>query len=295
MLPTPLDAKGTVPSRNSTSVLPTRSSARTRNMWHSSPLEEKKPEKDNGESGLSGPILKAKSVVKDNSNKASTPLPPPLAEGLPLLHFETTNASDANKMKRQAFSDALTSKPLLTKPVSSTSGPIASTELSEQVSGMFSRLPMPQPSSPRVSPSASPPLVLSPRISELHELPRPPSNVASRPSRSPSLVFRNQESGATNRIPSTASSMASPLPTPPLVVPRSFSIPSSSQRAMALHVAKHFESPQFPSKVDMTSPPLTPISLSNMKSLQTVSEVASQSNPIQGEHTTTLHFSIFEV
>ncbi|KAM2975517.1 hypothetical protein FF1_001674 [Malus domestica] len=78
------------------------------------------------------------------------------------------------------------------------------------------------------------------------------------------------------------SNAASPLPIPPLIVPRSFSIPSSSQRAMALHVARHLESPQVPGKAEeVASPPLTPISLSNLKPVSNVSEVASQSSPIR--------------
>ncbi|XP_050112971.1 uncharacterized protein LOC126591271 isoform X2 [Malus sylvestris] len=80
------------------------------------------------------------------------------------------------------------------------------------------------------------------------------------------------------------SNAASPLPIPPLIVPRSFSIPSSSQRAMALHVARHLESPQVPGKAEeVASPPLTPISLSNLKPVSNVSEVASQSSPIRAD------------
>ncbi|PQP94446.1 uncharacterized protein Pyn_35354 [Prunus yedoensis var. nudiflora] len=83
---------------------------------------------------------------------------------------------------------------------------------------MLSRLPNPQPSSPKVSPSASPPLVSSPKISELHELPSP----------------------------------------------------------------RHLESPQVPGKAEeVASPPLTPISLSNLKPVSNVSEVASHSSPIR--------------
>ncbi|KAM1145752.1 hypothetical protein ACFX2I_037661 [Malus domestica] len=80
------------------------------------------------------------------------------------------------------------------------------------------------------------------------------------------------------------SNAASPLPIPPLIVPRSLSIPSSNQRAMALHVTRHLESPQVPGKAEeVASPPLTPISLSNLKPVSNVSEVAFQSSPIQAD------------
>ena len=286
VLPTPTDTKGLVSSRNSSSAKP---SGRTHYLWHSSPLEEKKPEKDIADGTSSGPnTSRTPLIAKENSTRTSAQLPPPLAEGLSLPQLDMVNTSDNKKIKRQAFSGPLTSKPSSTKPLLSASGPIASTESPQLASGMISRSQMPQSSSsPKVSPSASPPLASSPRISELHELPRPPGSLAVKASRSPSLVghsaplvLRNQEINATNRI-----TVASPLPTPPLVVHRSYSIPSSSQREMALHVAKHFESPHGPNKAeDVTSPPLTPISLSNINSVPTVSEVTSQSSPIQGEH-----------
>ncbi|KAK4603189.1 hypothetical protein RGQ29_011946 [Quercus rubra] len=293
VLPTPIDARHSSSSRTSNSVPRSRPSGVTHNLWHSSPLEDKKHEKHSGNGNLSGPgISKPQSTVKESdSNDTSTPLPPPLAEGLSLLQHDTFNASDTKKFKRQAFSGPLISKPGSTKPALSASGPIASTELPQLVSGMFSRLPIPQPSSsPKVSPSASPPLVSSPKISELHELPRPPGNFAPKPAKSPDLIghsaplsFRNQELSAMNKIPLEASSVASPLPTPPLVVPRSFSIPSSGQRAMAIHVAKFLGSPQVPHKAEeVASPPLTPLSLSNVKPASTVNEVASQFGQIQG-------------
>ncbi|KAM3761098.1 hypothetical protein ACB098_01G241900 [Castanea mollissima] len=151
VLPTPIDARHSSSSRTSNSVPRSRPSGVTHNLWHSSPLEDKKHEKHSGNGNLSGPsISKSQLIAKESdSNDTSTPLPPPLAEGLSLLQHDTFNASDTKKFKRQAFS-----------------GPLIR---------MFSRLPIPQPSSsPKVSPSASPPLGSSPKISELHELPRPP-------------------------------------------------------------------------------------------------------------------------
>ncbi|XP_068334823.1 uncharacterized protein At2g33490-like isoform X2 [Pyrus communis] len=296
VLPTPIDPKGLGSSRTSSAVPGTGPSRRNPNLWHSSPLVEKDPGDVLNASGTKAQVVQKES----NVNSTSTQLPPPL-EGLALPQIDTLNASDTKKIKRYAFSGPIPSKSASSKPVLYASGPIASTELPQLVSGMLSHLPNPQPSSsPKVSPCASPPLVSSPKISELHELPRPPGSSSAKPTNPSSsaakpakssgfvghsapLVSRNQEHSMPNKNPSVASNAASPLPIPPLIVPRSFSIPSSSQRAMALHVARHLESPQVPGKAEeVASPPLTPISLSNVKPVSNVSEVASHSSPIRG-------------
>ncbi|KAM2203709.1 hypothetical protein ACFX1S_023442 [Malus domestica] len=287
VLPTPIDPKGLSSSRTSSAVPETRPGRRNPNLWHSSPLEEKDPGDDN----LPRPNFSKTPLVQKESNvsSTSTQLPPPL-EGRVLPQLDTLNTSDTNKTKRDAFSGPIPSKSSSSKPLLYDSGPIASTEPPQLVSGMLSRLPNPQPSSPKVSPCPSPPLVSSPKISELHELPRPPGNSsAAKPTKSSGfvghsapLVFRNQEHSMPNKNPSVASNAASPLPAPPLIVPRSFSIPSGSQRAMAVHVARHLESPQVPGKAEeVDSPPLTPISLSKLKLVSNVSEVASHSSPIR--------------
>ncbi|KAK1569235.1 hypothetical protein Q3G72_034200 [Acer saccharum] len=293
VLPTPIDLKVPVSSRPSVSHAgSTNPSGHNHSLSHSLPLEQKKQSKDSGDGHLSElSARKTQSVLKEsNINSTSANLPPPLAEGFSLPHLDKFIASDAKKVKRQSFSGPLTSKPLSTKHVISSSGPIIPTELPQLVSGLFSHAPAPQLStSPRVSPSASPPLVSSPRISELHELPRPPGGLPTKPAKSYGLVghsaplmFRNQEPTAASKIPSLASNTAAPLPTPPLIVPRSFSIPSSSQRAIALHVSKPLESPKMVEKgEDVSSPPLTPISLSNIKPVSVDPEVGSQSGQNQ--------------
>ncbi|KAF5958624.1 hypothetical protein HYC85_005849 [Camellia sinensis] len=263
VLPTPVDAKSSISAKTTSSVLqsrPTSHSGSTQSLWHSSPLEPEKHEKDFADDNSSVPTIpKAQSKLKESSrNNPSVHLPPYLSQGLSLTHSDTHNAYDTKKVKRQAFSGPIiTGKPLPTKPVLSASGPITSTELPQLVSGLLSGVPTLQPpsSSPKVSPSASPPTVSSPKISELHELPRPPGGLTSKPvsssiRHSAPLIFRNQEVSQTNKSPAGAFSAASTLPTPPLVVPRSFSIPSSNQRAMALHVAKLLESPQPPEKAE---------------------------------------------
>ncbi|XWS32599.1 hypothetical protein CRYUN_Cryun22dG0003600 [Craigia yunnanensis] len=293
VLPTPNDSKFTVSSRTVSSIThtkPTNFAGRSHNLWHSSPLEQKKHEKDSGDGQLSEfTILTSESVLKEsNCSNTSTLLLPPLSEGPVSTQLDIS--SEAKKIKIKAISGPLTSKQLLTKPGLSATSAIPSAELPPLASAVFSHLPIPQPlSPPKVSPSASPPLVSSPRINELHELPRPPVSSVAKPAKSLALVghsaplvSRNQELSASN-IHSRASSGASRLPIPPLVVPRSFSIPSSNQRAMVIHVSRLLEAPQVPDKDgEVASPPLTPISLVNIKPIPCVSEVASHSGQIRG-------------
>ncbi|KAF8013087.1 hypothetical protein BT93_I1073 [Corymbia citriodora subsp. variegata] len=254
VLPTPVDVK-ILPPRTSNSAPRTRPagvSGQNPNLWHSSPLEIGKQD------------LKSVPEVRESTNghNGFGQLPPPLMEGL---------VYNTEKVKRQAFSGPLT--PMPKKPILNTSGPIFPSHEAQLAPGIPPRSAQPS-SSPKASPTASPPPVSSPRISELHELPRPPGNLAMKPVKSPGfighsapLVPRNLEGSANSRIPSAAS----PLPPPPLNMPRSFSIPSSSQRAIGINVAKTAESQQLLEKVEeASSPPLTPISLVDIKPVSTV-------------------------
>lgn len=259
VLPTPSDVK----SMNVPRSKPIGFVVASHNLSHSSPLEQRKHE---SRSALE---------LKDGKHNGFSQLPSPLTEGL---------VSDIEEFKRQAFSGPLTSKPVSKKPILSASGPISSSELPH----LLSRSAKPS-SSPKVSPAASPPLVSSPKISELHELPRPPVNKPAKSSalvgHSAPLAFRNQVSSTANKIPSTAS----PLPAPPLIVPRSFSIPSSSQRAMAFNMAKILEYPSVSSTTEeVSSPPLTPISLANMKPVTSIAAAVSNTGPLRGKFHTIL-------
>ncbi|XP_023635076.1 uncharacterized protein At2g33490 isoform X2 [Capsella rubella] len=145
------------------------------------------------------------------------------------------------------------------------------------------RLPVPVPaqahsSSPRMSPTASPPLASSPRINELHELPRPPGQFAPpRRSKSPVLVGHSAPLTAWNQersnVAVSTNIVASPLPVPPLVVPRSFSIPSRNERAMGQQPLPERNQHRVASPPPL---PLTPASLMNLRSLSRsrVGEVA---------------------
>ncbi|KAG9446283.1 hypothetical protein H6P81_012411 [Aristolochia fimbriata] len=259
VLPTPIDAMNSSLSGASNNfgsgVRQSSIGGHPQNVWHSSPLEPKKLEKGSKYGTMSEKLL---SVLKEsNVNSDSPKVPPPLTEGLSVQHLDPRIRSDPKKIKRNAFSGPLTSKAWSSKPSISSSGPISSADHPPHSATILQRVPVSQPSpSPKGSPTASPPLMSSPRISELHELPRPPGS-SGRPTRPTSLighsaplVSRSQEFSAAVKAHPVVSHTASPLPVPPGTVPRSFSIPSSGQRAMAMNVVT----------VEIASPPLTPIS-----------------------------------
>ncbi|THF98719.1 hypothetical protein TEA_017791 [Camellia sinensis var. sinensis] len=181
VLPTPVDVKSSISITNGSDLQlrPTSHIGSTHSLWHSSPLEPEKREKDCTDDNLSVPaISKAQLKLKESSsNNPSVQDPPNSASGT----------------------------------LTSTISPITSSELPQLVSGLLSRVHTLRPSSsPKVSPSASPPIVSSPKISELHELPRPPGGLTSKPvsssiRHSAPLIFRNQE----NRFSSTDTKLLS--------------------------------------------------------------------------------------
>ncbi|KAM5568306.1 uncharacterized protein ABKV19_016062 [Rosa sericea] len=265
VLPTPVDTNHSVSTGPGNSVPQTVQSSLSgpkQNLWHSSPLEPNN-EKIMGDKKPAGPtVINAQSVLREsNNNIASHRLPPPLAGRMVYLGMDPLAAFDSKKIKRQAFSGPLTGKHLSSKPVSVGSH--------QMFSGPLLRNPIPQPPSvsPKVSPNASPTFMSSPKISELHELPRPPVGLTSKSSRplvghSAPLVPRAQMQSTTSKPP--LSPTAAPLPKPPQIIPRSFSIPSRSPRVTELHVSEPQEAFPVPEKSeDVASPPLSPIALSN--------------------------------
>ncbi|KGN46425.1 uncharacterized protein At2g33490 [Cucumis sativus] len=280
VLPTPADTKGSN-SRVPGNPLPnTIQTIRQQNlMRHSSPLEPRNYDKLVGDENASGHgATKAQSVLKEsNTNASSTQLPPPLSDGLPR---HSLAASDAKKIKRLAFSGPLIGKPSTNKP--------APVENAQLFSGPLLRNPIPQPlsSSPKVSPVASPTFISSPKINELHELPRPPISSTFKSSRpaglighSAPLVSKSQgQSAATKTV---VRSTASPLPMPPpQTITRSFSIPY--RRAMETETLfpepKPLETVRSAEMVlDTSSPPLSPLTLSNN---QSQTSTGSENGPV---------------
>ncbi|GMH23880.1 hypothetical protein Nepgr_025723 [Nepenthes gracilis] len=218
VLPTPVDAKSS--TLRTTSVpwtRPTDLKGQSSSLWHSSPLENKVHKRDSKDN-LSASIFKLQSVYNDgNSNEASTNLLPP-ADRHSFSPNDTLDASDHKKIKRQAFSGPLRSEPQLMKPGLFASGPIVSLEHQRLATGSSSQASIHQrsssqasihqpPSSAKLSPSISSSSVSPPKISELHELPRPPSTAATKSGRpsgsiqySSPLVSKNTELLAGNSV-----------------------------------------------------------------------------------------------
>ncbi|GFY88097.1 hydroxyproline-rich glycoprotein family protein [Actinidia rufa] len=281
VLPTPVEPKSPIAVTDPvvSGTRQTSLSGTAFNYRHSSPLEQKRYEKILQNEKLSEPIIPSQPSVRreSNSNTTSTYLLPPLIEDLSSQQHDRRTTSDSKKIKRLAFSGPLTSKVWSNKPGLSASSPIVSTVQPKLFSGPLLRTPMPPPSSaPKLSPSASPTYVSSPKISELHELPRPPAIIASkfvgRPSNqigySGPLLSKGQKMiPAANKL---AADVASPLPKPHLTISRSFSIPSMGKKGTLSPVLMPLGPPQT-SKIteDISSPPLTPIhsSTSNLHPL----------------------------
>nr|CAN61409.1 hypothetical protein VITISV_035127 [Vitis vinifera] len=284
VLPTPDDTKSSAPTRSDSPdsrPIPTSLSGRPHNLWHSSPLEPKYEKILGDDKVFESTAMNAQSVLKEsNTNHVSSGLPPPLVDGLPFRMINSSVVSDTKKVKRYAFSGPLTRNPWSTKPGLSASDPLVSVTQPQLFSGPLLRSQMPHLSSssspPRVSPIASP-FLSSPKINELHELPRPPSSLTLKPSRPSSLIGHSAPlvaSGpnlsATNKL--VVSSTASRLPLPLQAVPRSFSTPSSGQKLKIPRVSGPSEAPQNSEMAEnVTSPPLTPISLSNIQPASTSS------------------------
>lgn len=274
VLPTPV---GNVKSSHSSTTVnrspPLRQSSlnwRNQKLWHSTPLEPKRPGKSpadakhsrNPDSG--SPIL----IVKESNQTVPSPLPPPLKEGFPFAKHDPFGGSSYKKMRRQSFSGPLSNKQHSNQHVPGES------PLLYSGSTLRSLVSMSQPfsSPPKVSPVSSPPLS-SPKISELHELPRPPINSWYTPSRpaglvgySAPLVSRGKERDISGKHDGALPTIASPLPIPPMAVSRSLSIPTSASRGMESLVPKPFDMPQNSETSEkVSSPPLTPISLPRIR------------------------------
>lgn len=235
VLPSPVEAKSPT-SRTPTSLAHNNPFSKFQSP---SPAgDHEKPERDFGNDNT---LISATTSNSRTTIDSSSQLPAPSGERFSHSH----GGFDSKVANRQAYSGPLLPTKGFSSKITSTSGPILSTELPQLRSKVFR--------------SVSPPPLSSPRINELHELPRPPKPAVSFGGHSGPLSFKNQEVS-----PASKSTAASSLPPPPLVVPRSFSVHSSNPSSMI----KRFESSQIargrPGEV--SSPPLTPILLPNMKS-----------------------------
>ncbi|KAK7343213.1 hypothetical protein VNO77_11782 [Canavalia gladiata] len=278
VLPTPVDAKSSISSRSSIQVpskTKTNLNEPTKNLWHSSPLEQKKFEKVFGDGGFSGPnIRNGQSVLKEsNSNAAYPRLPPRLIDGNLSSNYDFVDAC-SKRIRRHAFSGPLASNAWPTKPFS--------VENVQLFSGPLLRTPIPQPpsSSTKASPSASSTLASSPKINELHELPRPPTSSSSNSrllglvGHSGPLVSRGQTLSAPNNL--VTSNATSPLPMPPPAIARSFSIPSGGAKVAALHESRPLEDLNRSTISEDIASPQMQVALSSSQPSSDVSETIAQ-------------------
>ncbi|BAF14569.1 uncharacterized protein At2g33490 [Oryza sativa Japonica Group] len=248
-LPTPDDDKNSTSAhtnRSPHSDQPESKSHVAENLWHSSPLV--KGFKPN--SMFSGPVK-----MPSSTEGISAPLVYPYA------------TSDFKKMKREAFSGPIPSKAGLNKPLFSATDLRAPMNYPRAMSTKSYGPGWQSSVAPKFTPRITSLPTTSPRISELHELPRPPANVgAARPGLvgySGPLVSRRQVPNVPTRA-SPPSQTASPLPRPPAAMTRSYSIPSNSQRTPILTVNKLLEARHSRESSEVSSPPLTPISLADV-------------------------------
>ncbi|KAL5215741.1 hypothetical protein ABZP36_007142 [Zizania latifolia] len=258
-LPTPADDKNTASALNNRpthSDRPESKSHMAGNLWHSSPLvKDFKPN-----SMSSGPVKMLSST-----------------EGISSSLVYPYSTSDFKKMKREAFSGPIPSKAGLSKPLFSATDLRTSMNYPRAMSTKSYGPGWQSSVAPKVTPRITSLPTTSPKISELHELPRPPANVGTaRPGLvgySGPLVSRRQVPQVPTRA-SPPSHTASPLPRPPAAMTRSYSIPSNSQRTPILTVNKLLESRHSRESSEVSSPPLTPISLADV-SRRSTSETTS--------------------
>ncbi|KAL6652793.1 hypothetical protein ACP70R_011718 [Stipagrostis hirtigluma subsp. patula] len=264
-LPTPADDKKSTSAVTNTSShieQPESKPHVAANMWHSSPLvKDFKPS-----TMYSGPVKMPSSTDGISA---------------PLVYSYCT--SDFKKMKREAFSGPIPSKAGLNKPSFSATNHRAFMNYPRAMSTKSDGPGWQSSVAPKVTPRITSLPTTSPRISELYELPRPPANAGTlRPGLvgySGPLVSRRQTPNVATRV-QPLSRTASPLPRPPAAMTRSYSIPSNSQRTPIITVNKLLESRHSRESSEVSSPPLTPISLADV-SRKSTGETTTDSKRIK--------------
>jgi hypothetical protein len=245
VLPTPSDVRAApqiVPGNLNSGSLP-----ESKGAFHSSPL---KPSADMGEvrdNKLPSPtrLSMTQSVLKEsNTNTAETRKVPPLSD-LALPGYYDSKTPD-KKVKRGSFSGPIASRPRSTENIDVVSVPHRHSSSHHPAVHV------------RVSPNTSPPPISSPKIKELHELPRPPVNSSKNTTfsnlvahsaplvpNSASLAPKVHDHFRSRQTPPSAPQTASPLPTPPPgSIARSFSIPSRALRTSGIPDGKETEDHQ---------------------------------------------------
>ncbi|CAL5087429.1 unnamed protein product [Urochloa decumbens] len=270
------DLRRSATRKLNTYVLPTPNDVRATSQIVSGPLDSRgplpsppHPSADMGDSRdnkLPSPtrLSNAQSVLKEsNTNTTETRKTLPMGD-IALPGYYDLKTSDNKKVKRGSFSGPIASRP-------------RSTENIDVLSAAPRHSSAHQPIHLRVSPGNSPPPISSPKIKELHELPRPPVNT-SKTTAFPSLVAHSAPLVPNSaslmpkvqdhyRARQTPPSTASPLPTPPTPagpIARSFSIPSRGMRTSGISDNKETDEHQDKGAARM--------SLSSLPSAQTFLE-----------------------
>ncbi|XP_015689429.1 uncharacterized protein At2g33490 [Oryza brachyantha] len=240
-LPTPVGDNNSKPSgshrpHHSAQFFETKPCAKT-NLWHSSPLM--KDYNSTMHTTTTKPSSSTDDLRKLKRESWSGPIPIKAGSGKPFFQ------ADHRPSSTMAYPGAMPAKPHIRHASSSSV-------------------------SPKVSQKMSPLPTTSLKISELHLLPLPPANVDPvRPTGlvgySGPLVSKRQAPPAPPaHLSPTASQTAAPLPRPPAALARSYSIPSNSQRTPIITVNKLLEARHSREGSDASSPPLTPLSLSDL-------------------------------
>ncbi|KAK3133797.1 hypothetical protein QOZ80_6AG0541170 [Eleusine coracana subsp. coracana] len=238
VLPTPSDIRATPQivsgNPNSGSLLESKTA------FHSSP--DMGDVRDNKLPSLTR-LSTTQSVLKEsNTNTAETRKVVPLSD-LALPGYYDSKTPDNKKVKRGSFSGPIASRPRSTENIDVVSVPPRHSSSHHPAIHV------------RVSPNTSPPPLSSPKIKELHELPRPPVNSSKNTTfsslvahsaplvpNSASLAPKVQDHFRSRPIPPSAPQTASPLPTPPPgSIARSFSIPSRALRTSGISDSKETE------------------------------------------------------
>lgn len=222
-------------------------------------------------------ISKGQQLPEESNRRAQArPMPlPSSVESVAILN--ATVASTSKRHKRHVHSGPVTGNLYSSESVvQGSSSPLFPNVEPSSKSGSIGYSTMSGPfASPKISDSLSS-FSQSSRVSQLHELPRPPLDSAktSKPTSSithsaPLVNRKTKESSATKILGPTIANFASPLPSPPAaLVSSSLSVPSFGQKGQLQWIEITEEVP---------SPPLTPIAFPASNLMSVNSKTAGKS------------------